>query len=181
VATYGGWTRDSITSLNTAYKGIGFLPKPDRLEATVAELDEASRQLTSTFGGGCVDGMAQRVEYLRVLYGDPQRFDRTKQVSLELFSTPTFATHTFLNMMANPIASFSFLAFPTFEIRAVPELLHPDNPRLDPYQKNVIAYVNGVHNFAHGGKDLKMACIYHVLEVYNDTPGDPGGNGRRMS
>ncbi len=181
VATFGGWKRGSITSLNTAYMGLGFVPKPERLEETLAELDAASKRLDASAFAGSMDGMVQRTEYLRVLYSNAERFDRTKQVSLELFASPIFATHTFLNMMANPIASISFLAFPTFEIRAVPELLHPDNPKLDAYRKNVVAYVNGVHNFAHGGKDRKMTCVYHVLEVYDDSPGGPEGAGTRIA
>jgi len=182
VATYGGWKRDSVTSLNTAYKGMGFVPKPERLEETLAELSDASKKLNGSFSNG-MDSMLERVAYLRVLYGDRDRFDLTKQVSLELFASPTFATHTFLNMMANPIASISFLAFPTFEIRAIPELLHPGNPKLDVYRKNIIAYVNGIHDFAHGGgvgEESRMTCVYHVLEVFNDSPGGRGGSGTRM-
>ena len=181
VATYGGWKRDSVTSLNTAYKGMGFVPKAERLEETLAELTDASKRMRDPSGFGSIDDMFNRTEFLRVLYSDRERFDLTKQVSLELFASPTFATHTFLNMMANPIASISFLAFPTFEIRAVPELLHPDNPKLDAYRKNIIAYVNGIHDFAHGGRDRRMTCVYHVLEVYNDSPGEPGGQGKRIA
>ena len=181
VATYGGWRRDSAISLNTAYKGMGFVPKPERLEETLASLKAAAQRTTASFGVGPMGDMVRKTDYLRELYSDKDRFDRTKQVSLELFATPTYATHTFLNLMANPIASFSFLAFPTFEIRAVAELLHSGNPKLDAYQKNVIAYVNGIHNFVHGGKKQYLTCIYHVLEVYDDSPGGRSGAGTRIS
>lgn len=181
VATYGGWCRESVFSLNTAYKGIGFVPKPERLEETLTSLQVASQSMAHSSSYGMLEGMVKKTEYLRELYSDKDRFDRTKQVSLELFTTPTYATHTFLNLMANPIASFSFLAFPTFEVRSVAELLHPENPKLDAYQKNIISYVNGIHNFVHSGKKQHMTCVYHVLEVYDDSPGGLGGTGTRIA
>jgi hypothetical protein len=107
-------------------------------------------------------------------------FDLTKQVSLELFTSPDFHTHTFLNMMANPIASASFLAFPTFEIRAIPQLLHPKNPGLSKYERDLIAYTNAIHDFIHSGGDVRMTCVYHVIELFDDTPNDMS-KGKRIA
>lgn len=179
VATYGGWERGSSFSLNTAYKGMGFTPTPDRLEETLAALVEAGRDIDAR-GGDFMVRMARKTEHLATLYADASRFDLTKQVSLELLTEPGFATHTFLNMMANPVASASFLAYPTFELRTVPQLLHPDDPGLSPYQVLLVEYTNAVHNFVHGGDRKYMACVYHVAEVYDDTPNDTGG-GKRIA
>jgi len=179
VATYGGWERDSGFSLNTAYKGMGFVPRAERLEGAIEDLAESARRIDAR-GGSFMDRMRMKTEHLEELYADRERFDLTKQVSLELLTTPTFATHTFLNMMANPIASASFLAYPTFELRAVPQLLHPADPGLSGYERGIVRYTNDVHNFVHGGRDVYMACVYHVAEVYDDTPSG-GGGGKRIA
>jgi len=174
VATYGGWTRDSSFSLNTAYKGMGFVPVASRLAETIEELGRARRRLEAA-RGGLMEAMKRKTEHLARLYSDRDRFDRTAQVSLELITEPDHATHTFLNMMANPIASLSFLAYPTFEIRAVPRLLHPDDPELGEHERRVVEYTNAVHGFVHGGQKRYITCVYHVAEVYDDTPATRGG------
>ena len=179
VATYGGWKRDSRFSLNTAYKGMGFVPDRAQIADAIEELNEAARKVVYS-GGGFMAQIRKKTAYLAELYSRESRFDLTKQVSLELLTEPNFATHTFLNMMANPIASASFLAYPTYEIRAIPQLLHPDNPNLTSYERNLVSYTNTVHNFVHGGNNVHMACIYHVAEVYDDTPSGTGG-GKRIA
>lgn len=172
VATYGGPKRDSAISLNTAYKGMGFAIKPEKLADTVQKIQEERVRLERDFRGDPRQEIYAKVRFLAELYHDDSSFDRTKQVSLELFTSPDFPTHTFLNMMANPITSASFLAFPTFEIRAVPQLLHPLNPHLSPYERNLIAYTNAIHDFIHHGLGDRITCIYHIIEVFDDTPND---------
>jgi len=170
VATFGGPERDSAVSLNTAYKGMGFVPRKRKLSETVSRLKHAKVDIERLYAGDFHGMMIAKTRELGKLYSDKNLFDKTKQVSLELFTTRDYATHTFLNMMVNPIASASFLAFPTFEIRAVPQLLHPLNPDLSEYERGLIAYTNAIHNFIHGGADLNIACIYHIIEVFDDTP-----------
>ena len=126
-----------------------------------------------------MDSMGEKTRFLAGLYADESIFDRTKQISLELFTTPDYATHTFLNMMANPIASASFLAYPTFELRAVPQFLHPDNPTLTKHERLMTTYTNAIHNFVHGGGRL-MTCVYHIIEVFDDTPSD-AAKGKRIA
>ncbi len=178
VATYGGWERDSAFTLNTAYKGMGFAPLPVKMAQTLEDLEAARERVESTAGLGFMEQMKEKTRFLAGFYNDSSRFDLTKQVSLELLTTPQMATHTFLNMMANPIASASFLAYPTFEIRAVPQLLHPENPDLSARERHLIEYTNGIHNFVHGGDHKYMTCVYHVAEVYDDTPNEGGGGVR---
>jgi len=176
VATYGGPPRDSAISLNTAFKGMGFLPREDKISATITQLKTARRTIEASHGGSGKPGspMRQLLEKIRLLaklYGDPSLFDRRKQISLELFSHPTFFTHTFLNMLANPVASASFLAYPTFELRTIPQLLHPKDPRLTQIERLVVDYVNTVHDFIHSGDGTqRITCIYHIIEVFEDTP-----------
>ncbi len=186
VATYGGPPRDSAVSLNTAYKGMGFVPRAEKLTATITWLKAARRDVEARRGisGGAAAPMNQLLAKTRVLaelYSDASRFDRRKQVSLELFSHPTFFTHTFLNMLANPIASASFLAYPTFELRAVPQLLHPKDPRLTREERLVVDYVNTIHDFIHRGDGTpQIACIYHIIEVFEDTPSSRA-HGKRLA
>jgi hypothetical protein len=179
VATFGGVDRGSFTSLNTAYKGIGFMPAPARLAEAVERLQVKTAVLERA-RLPMPQRMPRVLEILGELYRQPELFDRTRQVSLELFATPDFTTHTFANMLANPQASFSFLAFPTFELRCVPQLLHPSDPGLTEAQRLAIAWTNGVHDLAHGGGGpARIGCIYHVVEIYDDTP-SAGGRGTRL-
>ena len=178
VATYGGWSRDSAFSLNTAYKGMGFTPTEDRLSNTLDELAQESARIRNASRGDFMADMLEKTQFLAGFYKDASRFDMTRQVSLELFTKPEYVTHTFLNMMANPIVSASFLAYPTFEIRAVPQLLHPENPALTPYERDVIRYTNAIHDFVHGGTGDRMTCVYHICEVFDDTPNDSGAGTR---
>ncbi len=180
VASFGGVDKGSFTSLNTAYKGLGFLPRPERLEGAVQDLQNKSSVLTRA-GLDMPGRLARALEILEGLYRQPDLFDRSCQVSLELFSTRDFATHTFANMLANPVVSCSFLAFPTFELRCVPQLLHPDDPDLGEREGLAVAWTNAVHDLAHGGGDgtRRITCIYHVVEIYDDTPGAVG-RGKRL-
>jgi hypothetical protein len=179
VATYGGWSRDSAFSLNTAYKGMGFMPTEERLSTTLDELAQESMRIRSASRGDFMADMLEKTQFLAGFYKDASRFDMTRQVSLELFTEPGYVTHTFLNMMANPIVSASFLAYPTFEIRAVPQLLHPGNPALTSHERDVIRYTNAIHDFVHGGTGDRMTCVYHICEVFDDTP-NKGGAGTRL-
>ena len=179
VATYGGPRRDSAVSLNTAYKGMGFAVHSSLLAETTERIKEERIRIEQDTSGDPSGEIQAKVNFLADFYRDASIFDRTRQVSLELFTSPDFQTHTFLNMMVNPIASASFLAFPTFEIRAVPQLLHPQNPGLSKQEKDMVAYTNAIHDFIHSGPGDQMVCVYHVVELFDDTPNDMS-KGRRI-
>ncbi|MFO8070531.1 MAG: hypothetical protein R6V85_01535 [Polyangia bacterium] len=179
VATWGGWRRDSAISLNTAYKGMGFVPRDELLDEALAELESAHADIERRAGRDFRASMRLKTVHLAELYHSTELWDRTKQASLELFTTPRWATHTFLNMMANPVASASFLAYPTFELRAVPQLLHTRDPGLSERERGLTRWVNAIHDFVHGGSGDRIACVYHVIEVFDDTP-NQRGRGRRI-
>jgi len=182
VATYGGPCRDSSISLNTAYKGMGFVVKAPKLAEAVHQIIEARLKIERDTAGDPAREIQAKVRFLAEFYHEnAANFDRTKQVSLEIFTSVDFQTHTFLNMMVNPIASASFLAFPTFEIRAVPQLLHPKNPQLSSLEKDLVSYTNAIHDFIHShGDSQRMVCVYHVIEVFDDTPNELS-RGRRIA
>lgn len=180
VATYGGPSRDSSISINTAYKGMGFTIRQKKLADTTQRIKEEKFKIERDSRGDISKQMHNKVKFLAKFYQDASSFDLTKQVSLELFTSASFHTHTFLNMMVNPITSASFLAFPTFEIRAIPQLLHPKNPNLSQTEKDLIEYTNCIHDFIHSGYGKRITCVYHIIELFNDTPND-NDMGRRVA
>ncbi|MDH5186871.1 MAG: hypothetical protein OEZ20_06585 [candidate division WOR-3 bacterium] len=169
VASHGLGRLDSKFTINNAVKGMGFIPKPEKLE-------EVIKLLTSTRN----DSLERKTAILESLYNKGKEiYDRTKQVSLELYSNPEFETHSFLNQMTDPGVSIVFLDFPSYEIRCITQLLHPKDPKLTKYEQNVIEYINSIHDYFHGMSPHKsIAVIYHVIEVFNNTPGR--ARGRRV-
>ncbi|MEO0083357.1 MAG: hypothetical protein ABIK33_03090 [candidate division WOR-3 bacterium] len=166
VASHGLKRADAQFSINCAVKGMGFIPKPEKIE-------EVLNLLKSTFDSSDTKKLA----ILEDLYNHAEDiFDLTKQVSLELYSTPTFETHTFLNQMTDPGVAIVFLDFPSFELRAIAQMLHPLNPNLTNYERNVVDYVNTIHDYFHAKSPrASIAVIYHIIEVFDNTPGKARG------
>ncbi len=170
VATYGGGRRDSSFTVNNAIKGIGFVPKPERIGAKI-------RELKANFDAP----MPQKLEILSAGYRDRSLWDRTKQVSLELYTTPRFETHTFLNLMANPVASVVFLDYPSYELRTLVRMVHPEDKSISEEEREILEYINLVHSFFHGRFEEKfIAMIFYLIEEFNNTPGSKEGMGRRV-
>ena len=166
VASHGARRRDGQFSINCAVKGMGFLPNPENIEKMIATLK-------STFDAS--DSV--KLLILEGFYKNAKEvFDLTKQVSLELYSIPKFETHSFINQMTDPGVSIVFLDFPSYEIRAITQLLHPSNPRLTQYERNVVEYINTIHDYFHSRSPRQsIGVIYHVIEVFDNTPGRARG------
>jgi len=170
VATQGIRRFDTQFVINNAVKGMGFVPKKDKLR-------EIIKLLQSTIN----NDKKEKFDILADLYSKADEvFDRTKQISLELYSTPEFETHSFLNQMFNPKVAIVFLDIPCFELKAIAQLLHHENPELTQYEKDMIEYVNLIHSYFHGKFSKKfIATVYHVIEVYNNSP-EKKGRGIRI-
>lgn len=168
VASHGARRADGQFTVNNAVKGMGWLPKPDVLPQLLAEL-ESSADSSDEY----------KLEWLTRLYRDrPEQLDPTKQVSLELYATPGFATHTFLNQMADPGVSIVFLDMVSYELRCLAQMIHPDDPGLSSSERMTVEYVNAIHDYFHGRSPRKsIVTVYHVVEVYDNSPGR--GRGRR--
>jgi len=166
VASHGLKRNDAQFSINNAVKGMGFLPKPEKIE-------EVLGLLKSTFDS--TDN--RKLAILESLYKNAQEiFDPTKQISLELYATPEFETHTFLNQMTDPGVSIVFLDFPSYELRAIAQLIHPLDPNLTPYEKNVVDYINTIHDYFHSRSPRpSIGVIYHIIEVFDNSPGRARG------
>jgi len=161
VATVSRFGRgDSDFLINNAYKGMGMVPKPDRI-------DEIIDLLKTTQG----HSMSARLQILIGNYSDETIWDRTKQGSLELYSSAAFETHSFKNQMRNPISTVVFLDSISYELRTIARLIHPSDPTLTPDETKMVDYINTVHNYFHGGTYTSIVAVYYVIEVFDNSPG----------
>ncbi len=172
VATWGAARKDSRFKLNNAVKGMGFLPREDNI-AELIELLESNIEAT----------LPQKLDILDSLYVHAEQiFSHDKLISLELYSEPGYNTQTFINQMLNPACVTVFLDIPTFKIKQISRLLHPDNPKLSVYEKQVVRYINLIHSFFHGSfpRDY-IAVIYYNIEIYDSSPGRDDAKGTKLS
>lgn len=172
VATYGAARKDSQFKLNNAVKGMGFLPGEDKIAELVKLLQDKKDA-----------PMPEKLEILTGLYNSAEKnFAHDRLVSLELYSEPGNNTQTFINQMLNPACVTVWLDIPTFKIKQIARLLHPQDPKLTTYEKQVVQYVNLMHSFFHGQfpRDY-IAVIYYNVEIYDSSPGKPIGKGTKIS
>jgi hypothetical protein len=214
VATYGKWLGrgDSAFHLNNTVKGTALCPTRDTLKEVLPTLEQLKRDFPDAN-----DRLPQYYEIMQGVFSDISNFDRTKLLTLELYTQSTRGTlydagiketHTFGNMMANPICTLAFLqpewpqpnyfdtdgaggynSFPYgvhFEVRAIPNVIHCWAPDLgneydffnyenaDDPDALFGYWVNFLHTFYHGGRANITTVVYHVIEQFNNTPGDPG-------
>jgi hypothetical protein len=165
VATYGGTRLDSQVTINNAVKGIGLAPRADRIEAAIKKLKETIDR-----------PMPEKLDILKSFYEDTEFVDWTKMTSLELYTEPSFETHSFLNLMENPIASVVFLDVPSYEVRAVTRMVHPLDQSATKEEKNLLEYVNLIHSYFHGEFKIQfIVMIFHVIELFDNSPGKMKG------
>ena len=171
VATHGYKRGDSQFRVNNAIKGLGFLPKPERIEELIQRMKDTREE-----------GFPVKLDVLMDFYNNAEDiFDMTKQVSLELYANPKRGTQTFLNQMTDPTSVIVFMAIPTYKLKTIAYLLHPKNPNLTKYEKNVVEYINLIHSYFHGDFPVDFtAAIYNVVEVYDSSPGKQKGMGTRI-
>ena len=168
VATYGYRREDSRFKANNAIKGCGFLPKRDKIK----ELNQMLAETDTLHFMKKLDILTEMYEKADSL------FDLNKQISLELYANPERGTQTFLNQMTDPTSVMVFMAIPTFKLKTIAYLLHPNNPELTDYEKDVVEYINRIHSYFHGKFSQEfIAVIYNVVEVYNSSPGNTNGRG----
>lgn len=163
VASHGTKRKDSDFSINNAVKGTGWLPRPELLADRIALLKQTWD-----------DPVEAKLALLESLYSKAtDGFDLTKQASLELYSNPGFETHTFLNQMVDAGVAVVFLDLPkSYELRCIAQMLHPDDPKLTEYEKQVVEYINLVHDYFHGQSPHRsIGVIYHVVQVFDNSPG----------
>ncbi|HRX76022.1 MAG TPA: hypothetical protein P5342_01080, partial [Candidatus Cloacimonadota bacterium] len=122
------------------------------------------------------------LEVLDSMYRDAMDiFEADRVVSLELYAKPGYETQTFINQMLNPISVIVWMDIPTFKVKSIVRLLHPDDPGLSEYEQQVTHYVNLIHSYFHGKfpRDY-IASVYYNVEIYNSSPGSTEGRGSRI-
>lgn len=172
VATWAAKRKDSRFKLNNAVKGMGFLPP----EESIGELITLLRDKMDA-------GMAEKLDILDDLYTHATKnFSPNCLGSLELYSQPGTTTQTFLNQMLEPSCVTVWLDIPTYKIKQIARLLHPLDPNLSQYEKDVVQYINLIHSFFHGEfpRDY-IAVIYYNIEIYDSSPGKKGAMGAKIS
>ncbi len=165
VATYGLSRLDSVFSLNNAIKGIGLAPKDEYL-------DDAIKKLKDTYESS----LPEKMEVLKSFYDDPNFIDWRKQTSLELYSEPDFETHTFLNVMKNPVSTIVFLDIPSYELRTIARIVDENDPGALPSEKKLLEFVNLAHSYMHGkfSKTFPL-LLFYIVEEFDNTPGSKLG------
>ncbi len=172
VATWAANRKDSRFKLNNAVKGMGFLPPEERIGELIKLLQDKMDA-----------GMAEKLDILDSLYTHATKnFSPNRLGSLELYSQPGTTTQTFLNQMLEPSCVTVWLDIPTYKIKQIARLLHPLDPNLSQYEKDVVSYINLVHSFFHGDfpRDY-IAVIYYNVEIYDSSPGKKGAMGTKIS
>ena len=169
MATRGGNRRDSTLTINNAFKGMGLCPRRDLIDGFIQRMRSTSEA-----------SLPEKLNVLRDVYSSWDNFDRTKLISLELYSTPEFETHTFLNLMAHPATSLVFLDRKSYEVRGIGELVSPDDSGAAEYARKIVDYTNLAHSYFHGHfPRLFPGILVHVTAVFDNTPGT--GRGVRIA
>lgn len=165
VATYGLGRLDSKFTLNNAIKGIGLAPRDENIDKAINKLKETYES-----------PMPEKMDVLKSFYENPDFFDWRKQTSLELYSRPEFETHTFLNVMDNPVATIVFVDIPSFELRTIVRIIHPEDESALPSEKKLLEFVNLAHEYMHGKfSRVFPLLLFYVVEEFDNTPGSKLG------
>ncbi len=164
IATCGGYRDDADFSINNAFKGIGFLPKKDKIKEAIKKL-RSTRKVS----------FKEKINVLKGLRQAEGFIDRTKLCSLELYTTKKRQTHTFLNIIADPSVSVVFLDIPSYEVRAICQLVHPADKTASEYHRDILTYVNLLHDYFHGKSPRdSIVMIFHVNQVFDNSPRSKG-------
>lgn len=169
MATWGGKRADSVMEINNAFKGMGLCPRRGLIRDVLAQMEEVMSA-----------GMGRRLQFLRDLYSTAENFDLSKMISLELYSTPEFETHTFINLMERPTTSLVFLDSKSYEVRGVGQLVAPGDDRCGEYAADIVSYTNKAHSLFHGDfPRLYPGILVHITAVFDNSPGT--GRGVRIA
>lgn len=171
IASYGVGRKDSKFTLNNAVKGFGFAPKRKYIDDKLEEMEKTKN-----------NPMPQKIEFLKNLYKNPEILNPSIQTSLELYATPDFETHSFLNLVRNPQATIVFLDLPeSYELRTIVRVVHPDDKKADPYEQKIVKWINNIHSYFHGKFSKKfIGLICYVIEVFDNSPGQKEARGQRI-
>ncbi len=120
-------SRSGEGEINLATKGIGLMPKPNRLEEFTILFRRAA---DASVGAASGSGIKGRVDALMTLYSDPSNMDDTRLGGLEIFEGSTFR-----NLSLDPRASLLFTgdapAFISYQVDGTVEFVSKGNPHFE--------------------------------------------------
>lgn len=171
VATYGYKRSDSLFAMNNSVKGMGFIPKREKIR----ELIDLLKSTDNT-------SPMEKLVFIKELYANVDYwFDLRGQISLELYSEAGFLTQTFINQAIHPVSTIVYLDIPSYKFKAITQLLDPNDPTLTGYAKDLAEYGNLIHSYFHGEFTKQfIAVIYWAVEIYDNSPGKLEARGTRI-
>ena len=171
VATYGNrrGRGDSNFHVNNKIIGLQATPKQDKIK----ELNDTMLRMIDE-----KEEYKTKVAWLKDMH--EQDIWRTElQTGVEYFTTPDFETHTFLNLMENPVATLCFQGrydiFTSFEVRCIAQIVDPRNPAISEELRQLAKYPAILHGFYHDNVPEIPAVLYWPVEEYDNTVKDKPG------
>ena len=169
VATYGnGIGRgDSFFHINNKVVGAHFVPKKDyvkKVNDDILEVVESGADYTS------------RLEHLKEIH-EQDIWRKDMHVGVEYFSNTEFETHTFLNIMENPVAALCFQGcydiYTSYELRCIPQIVHLNNPNISTDLYEIAKFPFMLMAIFHGDPpnayNTIPAVIYYHIEEFDNS------------
>lgn len=175
LATWSGDGQGSDFPVNLSTRGMGIVPKQERLASFTSLLEKAR---ADSAGKPIQDTLPARVRAMEAFYGDVDNFDTRLLGGLEIFEGQTAK-----NMESNPRIALLYTGeapkYPSFQFNAVVEKIPPGNPH---------------YQFLHTARELFATDAFHlhqdkypfgylckIVEIKDKTPfphaaGHPGGH-----
>lgn len=175
VATYGNRISrgDSRFHINNKVVGAHFVPRKEHIKDvndTLVEVMESGADFIA------------RMEHLKEIH-EQDIWRKDMHVGIEYFTNPGFETHTFLNLMENPVATLCFQGcydiYTSFELRCIPQIVHLRNPNISADLFEIGRFPFLMMGIFHGDPpettSLEMpAVIYHNVEEFNNSMAEHG-------
>jgi hypothetical protein len=170
IISQGGIPRgDSQFNLNAACKFMFPCPKEDQIQEIIDGLKQRA-----------TDPVARRTwfrdQFLNQDVWNWSRFvGRDETVvppGVEKPDTDYRETHTFRNLMANPLAVLLFISnidVQSFELRTIAHYVSQDDETADPYEQKIAEFINTYANVSHGQNNKFPAIIFYTVEEFNNS------------
>lgn len=180
LATYGNrrGRGDSAFHLNNKVVYISLAPKEEYIE-------EINNRMLDDIDKGI--SFRDDLQWWIDIHYDRDLWRKDIQVAMEVFCTPEFETHTFLNLMENPVSTIGYHAFSdnnkSYELRTIAQIGHPRASNLSDYERALILHPSIQFVWSHAGiatrdmiNGLPGIIFYHIEEFDNSM----GPNGIRV-
>ena len=182
IISYGGIPRgDSKFTLNGACKFMFPCPKD---EATAQTMIDTLKELASN--------STERRKWFRDQFANQYLWDYSGLVARdetvlnpgeEKADTLYRETHTFRNLMENPLAVILFVSNTdnqSYELRTIAHYVHKDDETANPYERKLAEFINTYANVSHSLNANFPAIIFRTVEEFNNSM-EVGKEGTRVA